>query len=126
MKYRSKQIYGWLLMASMLLPILAACGAPANSGTGASSTPAETASAPAKSTAAASEAAASAEAALGGRAPKLPPRKQRRPPRARFPRSTLSGKVLRVQQITAPDVVDPQVELGYQRDRDPVARRTKA
>lgn len=104
MKNRSKRISGWLMLAAMLLPILAACGTAADSGSGAASAPADTASAPAEDTAASAEAAPSEAAASEAAASEAAPVAE-----GDVPQGTLSGKVLRVVQQSVPDVVDPQV-----------------
>lgn len=103
---RWKKAYSWLLLAALILPILAACGAatpapntaastaPAPSTAAASVAPSVAASEPAAASpsAAASEAAASPSAAASADTG-----------------STAGDKILRTHTTTAPDVVDPQV-----------------
>ena len=121
MKSRSKRTYGWLLMASMLLPILAACGAPANSGTGASSTPAEAASAPAKSAAASEAAPVGRGSAVGGRRVRSCRLGSSCPP----PRATFQNRRSAARCCGCigplPRYSRSAEELVHQRDRHPVA-----
>jgi len=110
MNNRAKRLYGWLLLCTMLLPILAACGAPADSGSG---TAGDTAPAPAESTAASGEAAGEAapSQAAASEAPASEAAASEAAPAAdgTVPEATLTGKVLRNHQITTPDILDPQV-----------------
>ena len=124
MKYRSKRIYGWLLMASMLLPILAACGAPAELGHTRLLHPRRERRRLLHNL----PLAASEAAAVGRR------QRRRRPPRPEaaaseaaapaadgdVPESTLSGKVLRSAARARPPIyLDPQASSFTSGDHDP-------
>jgi oligopeptide transport system substrate-binding protein len=100
-----KRRVSWLMLAALILPILAACGAPQQGGQTTPASPSPAAESPAAESPAAESPAAESPAASPSPAPESPAAAS---PAAESPAASTGDKVLRVHQAQYPDVFDPQ------------------